>query len=85
MERNLGVVYNQLGAVEKSYKAIQRSYELNPLDYRTMYALASAHFYYEKYNEAEEIIKVMLNMEIPEDFKSLAKEIQRIINTKRDT
>ncbi len=82
VERNLGVVYNQLGAFEKSYEAMKRSYSLNPLDYRTMYALASAHFYYGKYSEAEEIVEVMLNMEIPEDFKSLAKEIKRIIDSR---
>lgn len=82
IERNLGVVYNQMGAFDKSYAAIQRSYKLNPLDYRTMYALASAHIYFGKYSKAEELVKQMLSMEIPDDFKILAEEIHRIIKIK---
>ncbi len=82
VERNLGVVYNQLGAFEKSYEAMKRSYKLNPLDYRTMYALASAHFYYGNYPEAEEIIEAMLAMDIPGEFKAMAMEIKRILDGK---
>ena len=84
VERNLGVVYNQLGSFEKSYKAMKRSFKLNPLDYRTMYALASAHFYFRNYPKAVELVETMLSMEIPDEFKSMAMVIKRFLDTKMD-
>ena len=72
--RNLGVTYNQLGEFEKSYKTMMKSYKLNPWDYRTIYALASAHIFYKHYTEAEQLLKEMLQMDIPGDFKKLAIE-----------
>ncbi len=72
--RNLGVTYNQLGEFKKSYETMAKSYNLNPWDYRTIYALASAHIFYKRYAEAEELLKEMLQMDIPGDFKKLAIE-----------
>ncbi len=80
--RNLGVTYNQLGEFEKSYKIITKSYELNPWDYRTIYALASGHIFFKHYAEAEKLLKEMLQMDIPGDFKRLALEGRKKIESK---
>lgn len=80
--RNLGVTYNQLGEFKKSYHIMEKSYKLNPWDYRTIYALASAHIFYKHYAEAEELLKEMLQMDIPGDFKRLALEGRRKIEPK---
>ncbi|MDA3940513.1 MAG: tetratricopeptide repeat protein [Spirochaetia bacterium] len=80
--RNLGVTYNQLGEFEKSYDSMAKSYQLNPWDYRTIYALASAHIFYKRYAEAEELLKELLQMDIPGDFKRLALEGRKKIETK---
>lgn len=80
--RNLGVTYNQLGDFEKSYKIMEKSYNLNPWDYRTIYALASAHIFYKHYKEAEILLKEMLEMDIPGDFKRLALEGRKKIESK---
>ena len=82
--RNLGVTYNQLGDFEKSYQIMAKSYKLNPWDYRTIYALASAHIFYKHYEKAEELLKEMLQMDIPGDFKLLALEGCKKIETKLD-
>jgi len=80
--RNLGVTYNQLGEFKKSYKIMMKSYKLNPWDYRTIYALASAHIFYKHYTEAEQLLKEMLQMDIPGDFKRLAVEGRKKIESK---
>ncbi len=80
--RNLGVTYNQLGEFKKSYHIMTKSYNLNPWDYRTIYALASAHIFYKRYAEAEELLKEMLQMDIPGDFKRLALEGRKKIESK---
>jgi tetratricopeptide (TPR) repeat protein len=80
--RNLGVTYNQLGKFQKSYEIMTKSYELNPWDYRTIYALASAHIFYKRYSEAEKLLKEMLQMDIPGDFKRLALEGRKKIESK---
>ena len=80
--RNLGVTYNQLGKFEKSYKIMAKSYNLNPWDYRTIYALASAHIFFLHYKEAEDLFKEMLELDIPEDFKRLAMEGRKKIESK---
>lgn len=80
--RNLGVTYNQLGEFKKSYNIMLESYKLNPWDYRTIYALASAHIFYKRYAEAEELLKEMLQMDIPDDFKYLAIEGRKKIESK---
>ncbi|MCK5199963.1 MAG: tetratricopeptide repeat protein [Spirochaetales bacterium] len=80
--RNLGVTYNQLGEFEKSYEIMEKSYNLNPWDYRTIYALASAHIFFKHYKEAESLLEEMLEMDIPGDFKLLALEGRKKIETK---
>ena len=80
--RNLGVTYNQLGKFEKSFNTMEKSYKLNPWDYRTIYALASSHIFYRRYKEAEKLLKEMLQMDIPEDFKHLALEGRKKIKPK---
>ena len=80
--RNLGVTYNQLGEFEKSYKIMEKSYNLNPWDYRTIYALASAHIFFRHYKEAEILLKEMLELDIPGDFKRLAMEGRKKIEPK---
>jgi tetratricopeptide (TPR) repeat protein len=80
--RNLGVTYNQLGDFKKSYKIMEISYKLNPWDYRTIYALASAHIFFKHYKKASELLNEMLQMDIPNDFKRLALEGQKKIESK---
>jgi len=80
--RNLGVTYNQLGEFKKSFEIMSKSYDLNPWDYRTIYALASAHIFYKHYTEAEKLLKEMLQMDIPGDFKLLAQEGRKKIEPK---
>ncbi len=73
IERNMGVVYHKLGDVEKSFRCLQHSNELVPDDYRTMYALAMAYLEYHRSAEAKELLKEMLKLPIPEDFRKIAK------------
>ena len=61
---------------------MEKSYNLNPWDYRTIYALASAHIFYKHYKEAEILLKEMLEMDIPGDFKRLALEGRKKIEPK---
>ncbi len=74
IERNMGVVYHKLGDVEKSFRCLQHSNELVPDDYRTMYALAMAYLEFNRTAEAKELLKEMLNLPIPEDFRKIAKK-----------
>ncbi len=74
IKRNLGVVHNQLNEPEQSYEQFRRSYELDPEDYRTAYALAMAHIQYEEYGLACEVLGQMLEQDLPEDFLELAEE-----------
>ncbi|MCF6334666.1 MAG: tetratricopeptide repeat protein [Spirochaetales bacterium] len=83
--RNLGVTYNQLGEFKKSYRTMMKSYKLNPWDYRTIYALASANIFFNRYDKAEKLLLEMLQMEIPEDFKRLAIESRKKIKSKLGT
>ncbi len=80
--RNLGVTYNQLGEFKKSYRTMLKSYKLNPWDYRTIYALASANIFFTRYDKAEKLLVEMLKMEIPDDFKRLAMESRKKIKSK---
>ncbi len=77
IKRNLGVVYNQLGRKKESYEKFLASHILNPYDYRTEYALASAHIHYGEYEQAREVLEKMLELQLPTDFKKLAEESYR--------
>jgi tetratricopeptide (TPR) repeat protein len=74
IKRNLGVVYNQLGRKRDSYEKFLASHILNPYDYRTEYALATAHIHYEEYEQAKQVLEKMLELQLPTDFKKLAEE-----------
>ncbi len=74
IKRNLGVVYNQLGEKTESYSKFKNSYDLNPEDYRTGYALAMAHIHFNRYNAAQEVLERMLSQHLPTDFRELADE-----------
>lgn len=82
IQRNLGVVYNQLGEVEKSYQSLKRSHEINPTDFRTLYALAMAHLHFRRYYEASVLLENMLSLDIPEDFQSMARDALSAIKPK---
>jgi tetratricopeptide (TPR) repeat protein len=74
IERNIGVVYHKLGDVDNSFRCLQHSNELVPDDYRTMYALAMAYLEFHRSAEAKELLKEMLNLPIPEDFRRIAQK-----------
>ena len=74
VKRNIGVVYNQLGLKRESYEKFLASHLLNPYDYRTEYALATAHIHFEEYEQAREVLENMLELQLPTDFKKLAEE-----------
>lgn len=74
IKRNLGVVYHQMNEDDSSYEKFQSSYDLNPEDYRTEYALAMAHIQFQRYHDAEELLERMLSQQLPTDFRKLADE-----------
>ena len=74
IKRNLGVAYNQLGRRRESYEKFMASHLLNPYDYRTEYALATAHIYFGEYEQAKQVLEKMLELQLPTDFKKLAEE-----------
>ncbi|MFW5715252.1 MAG: tetratricopeptide repeat protein [bacterium] len=74
IKRNLGVVYNQLGKRDTSYSKFKKSYDMNPEDYRTGYALAMAHIHFNHYAAAREVLERMLSQQLPTDFRELADE-----------
>ncbi len=82
IKRNLGVIYNQLGEKAESYSKFQASYDLNPEDYRTGYALAMAHIHFNRYAAAREVLERMLSQQLPTDFRELADESYKWIKKK---
>lgn len=82
IKRNLGVVYNQLGKREESYSKFRISYDLNPEDYRTGYALAMAHIHFNHYAAARDVLERMLSQQLPTDFRELADESYKWIKQK---
>ncbi|MFP4178838.1 MAG: tetratricopeptide repeat protein [Spirochaetaceae bacterium] len=77
VKRNLGVVYNQLGMKKKSYEKFLAGHILNPYDYRTEYALATAHIYFGEYEQAKTVLEKMLELQLPTEFKNLAEKSYR--------
>ncbi|MFO7848372.1 MAG: tetratricopeptide repeat protein [Spirochaetia bacterium] len=77
VKRNLGVVYNQLGMKEQSYEKFLAGHILNPYDYRTEYALATAHIYFGEYEQARKVLEKMLELQLPTEFKNLAEKSYR--------
>ncbi|MFO7849751.1 MAG: tetratricopeptide repeat protein [Spirochaetia bacterium] len=77
VKRNLGVVYNQLGMKTKSYEKFLAGHILNPYDYRTEYALATAHIYFGEYEQARTVLEKMLELQLPTEFKNLAEKSYR--------
>ena len=73
--RNLGVLYSKMGEAERCYACLQKSALIDPDDYLTQYALASAHAYFRRYAESRTILeRLVINDEAPEDIRSLAEE-----------
>ncbi|PIE04550.1 MAG: hypothetical protein CSA76_03640 [Spirochaetales bacterium] len=67
--RNLGIVQGVKGFQENSLELLQRSLELAPQDYRTLYAL---NFTYRDMNEPQkrlEVLEQLLERELPENIR----------------
>ena len=73
--RNIGVLYGIQNKPEKSHSYIMRSYDLNPYDYRTLYALAYSYLNAKQYNDAKSVIEEALYLDFPEDIR---KELELI-------
>lgn len=72
--RNLGVLYSKTGDADRCYSCLKRSSEINPHDFLTQYALASAHAYFRKYDESRSILeRLVVNSDTPEDIRTLAE------------
>jgi len=67
--RNLGVLYGVKGQKELGYKLLNQSYDLQPGDFRTLYALSYIH---KEFGQKEEALKRMddlLEMSIPDEIR----------------
>jgi len=72
--RNLSVVYSQTHQHEKSLECLRTSYELNPDDYLTLYALSFACLNFDRVEEARGYLRKLLSTNVPEDIRALAEE-----------
>jgi len=71
--RNLAVLYSLIRKPSKSYELLVLSKEKNPLDFRTLYALSYAHMFYNKNEDAQNELKLLLSLDIPEVFRKSAE------------
>lgn len=55
--RNLSVLFSQTGRGRESFDLLKDSYRLNPDDYLTTYALATAYRYLGKYDDARRLFQ----------------------------
>ncbi len=82
--RNLSVLYSQLGDQDESYRLLCESFRRNRHDYLTLYALAHAKLTRKQLSEATELLKELLQYEIPEHIRELAErqleELERSSN-----
>ncbi|MDA3850174.1 MAG: tetratricopeptide repeat protein [Spirochaetaceae bacterium] len=65
--RNLGVLYGVRGQKELGYELLLQSYELQPGDFRTLYALSYIHKEFNKKDDALKCMETLLEMNIPEE------------------
>jgi Flp pilus assembly protein TadD len=72
--RNLSVLYSQTARSEESLELLERSYEINPEDYLTQYALASAYLFYRRREEAKKILYDLLQNDVPEEIRKSCEE-----------
>ena len=68
--RNIGVLYGIQNKAEESHSYIMRSYDLNPYDYRTLYALTYSHLNQKRYDEAQTVIEEALYLDFPDDIRN---------------
>jgi Flp pilus assembly protein TadD len=73
--RNIGVLYGIQNKSDESHSYIMRSYDLNPYDYRTLYALTYSQLNQKQYNDAKSVIEEALYLDFPEDIR---KELELI-------
>ncbi len=73
--RNMGVLFGIQNKIEESFDYINRSYDLNPYDYRTLYALTYAHLNSKRFEDAKSVIEEALYLDFPEDIR---KELELI-------
>ncbi|MDC7126315.1 MAG: tetratricopeptide repeat protein [Spirochaetales bacterium] len=74
--RNIGVLYGIQKKDEDSHEYILKSYEHNPYDYRTLYALAYSHITLKQYEEAKTIIEETFFLDFPDEIR---KELELIL------
>ncbi|MFW5696136.1 MAG: tetratricopeptide repeat protein [Alkalispirochaeta sp.] len=55
--RNLSVLFSETGRGRKSYATLTKAYDLNPNDYLTTYALATAYRYLQRPEEARTLLE----------------------------
>lgn len=82
--RNLGVLYGVRGQKELGYKLLNQSYELQPGDFRTLYALSYIHREFGNKEEALKRMKDLLEMNVPDEIRrdTLMNKIYLEINWK---
>jgi Flp pilus assembly protein TadD len=73
--RNIGVLCGIQSKVKESHFYILKSYDLNPYDYRTLYALAYSHLNQKQYEDAKTVIEEALYLDFPEEIR---KELELI-------
>lgn len=72
--RNLGILYNYKCENRLCAELLQNAYNLNPCDYRTIYALATIQEARGKFYEAELLLEELLNCDLPTEVREQAKQ-----------
>jgi len=67
--RNLGVLYGVRGQKELGYSLLKQSYNLQPGDFRTLYALSYIHREFGNRQEAIQRMDDLLEMNIPDEIR----------------
>jgi len=72
--KNLGGIFGREGDNLKAFNYIRRSFEINSNDPQTVYGLAFTYKCFGDFEGADKYYRMLLNMQAPDQLKSLAKD-----------
>ena len=77
--RNLGGLFGNSGEMEKSLYYLEKAYEIDPVDPKTVYGLGYSYQAIKDYEKADKYYKEVLSLGAPAEITDLAKDGRREI------
>lgn len=71
--RNLGVTLHVMKDFKASYRCLEKSREINPEDYLTLFALSNVCIHLKDFDQAREVLYQLLQLDIPEEIRKQAE------------